>query len=82
MTKKIGKDFTNSVNLGSNIVYIITQNKKKIKNRCSNGDRTRDLLLAKPAVQQAGNILVCHYLIFFCVLLCQLSELIGPQRFF
>ena len=79
MIQKIKLDFSHSVNLGSIIVNIITKNKI---NRCSSGDRTSDLLLAKPSVQQASNILVGHYLIFFFVLFCQLSELIGPHRFF
>ena len=43
---------------------------------------TSDLLLPKPAVQHTSNILVCHYLIFFFVLFCHISELIGPHRFF
>ena len=78
MIQKIKLNLTDSVNLGPIIVNIIT----KKKNRCSIGDQTSDLLLAKPAFQQASNYLVCHYLIFLSVLFCQLSELIGPHGFF
>ena len=81
MIQKIKSNFIHSANLGPIIVNIITKIKIKYIYRCSNGDQTSHLLLAKPAFQQACNILVGHYLIFLFVLFRQLSELIGPHRF-
>ena len=79
MIQKIRLNFSHSVNQGSIIDNMITKNKNKIDVPVVN---CSDLLLAKPAFQQASNVLVCHFLIFLCVLFCQLSELIEPHRFF
>ena len=68
------------MNLGPIIVNIITKNKNKIDVPVVT--ELSDLLLAKPAFQQACIILVYHYLIFLFVPFYQLAELIGPHRFF
>ena len=80
MIQKIKLKFTHSVNLGPIIVNIITKNKYKIDVPVVT-ELATSCLPAKPAFQQASNILICHYLICLFKLSCQLSTLIGPHRF-